>query len=100
MAQEITDLITEKAREILGRFEKYRGGSGYAKSPGGDGTDLGESANRSRKSSDCKPKPEGTTGRIHELKRDAELTDYEIEKTDRRIAEMQEFNRKKGGRHR
>ena len=91
VAQEITNLITEKARKLLGRFEKFRGGSGYIKSSGGDGNDLGESANRSRKSSDCKSKPEGTIGRIHELKRNTELTDREIEKTDRRIAEMQEL---------
>jgi len=86
LAMEITEIITEKARSIYGRFKEFRGSLGHLEYAKSDDGDIGKSANGDRKSDNRKSEPERTIGRIHEFKRAADRTDKEAEKTDREIA--------------
>ena len=81
-ANEITSYITQKARDILGRFKKFRRSSGDIKSPGRDAGYSGRSTERDRNPGDKELEPSGTAGRIHELKRTADDTDKRIVQTD------------------
>ena len=85
LAREITVIITEKARSIYGRFKEFRGSRGHFKGTRSDDGNIGKSADRNRTDNKRKAEFEGTTGRIHELKRAASDTDKEAEKTDRKI---------------
>ena len=86
LAREITEIITEKARSIYGRFKEFRGSLGHVEHARSDDGDIGKSAGRDRKSDNRKPDLERTIGRIHEFKRAVGRTDKEAEKTDREIA--------------
>lgn len=86
LAMEITEIITEKARSIYGRFKEFRGSHGHLEHARSDDGDIGKSANGDRKSDNRKPEFERTIGRIHEFKRAVDRTDKEAEKTDREIA--------------
>lgn len=85
LAREITEIITEKARSIYGRFKEFRGSRGHFEGARSDDGNIGKSADRNRADNKRKAELEGTTGRIHELKRAASDTDKEAEKTDRKI---------------
>ena len=81
IAEEITKLITEKARSIYGRFEKLRRTLG---DPEGTGADAGSS--RTTASGDRFLAR--TAGRIAEAKRAADDTEQAIARTDNRIIEL------------
>ena len=85
LAKELTQIITEKARSIYGRFKEFRGSRGHFKGTRSDDGNIGKSADRNRTDNKRKDEFEGTTGRIYELKRAASDTDKEAEKTDRKI---------------
>lgn len=85
LAKELTQIITEKARSIYGRFKEFRGSRGHFKGARSNDGNIGKSADRNRTDNKRKAEFEGTTGRIHELKRAASDTDKEAEKTDRKI---------------
>jgi hypothetical protein len=85
LARDLTQIITEKARSIYGRFKEFRGSLGHLEHAISDGGDIGKSANGDRKSDNRKSELEGTIGRIHEFKRAVDKTDKEAEKTDREI---------------
>ena len=85
LAKELTDLITEKARAIYGRFKEFRGGRRDSESTGSNDGNLRKSADRNRRSDNGEFKLEGTARRIFELKQSAGKTDKEAEKTDQRI---------------
>lgn len=87
LATELTNLITEKARSIYGRFKELRRSAGNTKRTGKDAGYLGEPAGRNRTADHGENELEGTTGRIHELKRSADATSEKIESTDRDIAD-------------
>ena len=81
IAEEITKLITEKARSIYGRFEKLRRTLG---DPEGTGADAGSS--RTTASGDRFLAR--TAGRITAIKRSADETEQEIARTDKRIEQL------------
>ena len=98
LAKEITELITEKARAIYGRFKEFRRSVGDVKRSGTDGGDIGKSADRNRVSDDGKSEAERRTGRIAETRRavndsikKTELTDREIEEADSRISKLKQL---------
>lgn len=86
LAEELTKLITEKARAVYGRFKEFGRRTADADCHGGDADDSGKPAGRDRKTADGEPQPGRTAGRIHELKRAADESDQEIERTDQEIA--------------
>lgn len=86
LAEELTKLITEKARAIYGRFKEFGRRTADADCHGGDADDSGKPAGRDRETEDGKPQHDRRTGRIHELKRTADESDQEIERTDQEIA--------------
>lgn len=85
LAKELTQIITEKARSIYGRFKELRGSRGHFEGARSDDGNIGKSADRNRVDNKRKAEFEGATGRIHELKRAASDADKEAEKTDRKI---------------
>ena len=109
IAKELTDLIAEKARAIYERFKGFRRGNGYSERTRSDDRCIGESAGRTRGKGSNYPEHKGAIERIHELKRTADeteqdtqrserkidITDGEIAVTDCRIAELQELVQKK-----
>ena len=102
VAQELTKIITEKAREIFGRFKKFRRDFGDFKSTGRDAGYLGSPTGRDRDAAIREAESSGTIGRIHELKRtvdrtasEIDKTDYEIAVTDQRITELREIAQRK-----
>lgn len=113
MARELTDLITEKARAIYERFKEFRGSVGDTERTRSDGGTYGKATGRAGRKGSDHPKYEGRIGRIHELKRAADdteqdtqrteqkinNTDGEIAVTDNRIAELRELvQQKEAGR--
>ena len=86
IAKELTDLITEKARAIYGRFKEVRRSHGdieYSRSDdGGTGKTTGRAGGKGQDHS----KSKGRVRRIDELKRTADETEQEISKTDGEIA--------------
>ena len=98
LAQEITELITEKARVIYDRFKEFRRSIRDVKRSGTDGGDTGKSADRTRVFNDGKSEAERRTGRIAETRRavdeaikETELTDRDIEETDSRISKLKQL---------
>ena len=85
LAKELTDLITEKARAIYGRFKEFRGDYRDSKSAGSNDGNPRKSTDRNRRYDNRESKIEGTARRIFELKQSAGKTDKEAENTDRRI---------------
>ena len=81
IAEEITKLITEKARSIYGRFEKLRRALG---DPEGAGADAGSS----RTTAGGDRFLARAAGRIAEAKRAADDTEQAIARTDNRIIEL------------
>lgn len=81
IAEEITKLITEKARSIYGRFEKLRRTLG---DPEGARADAGSS----RTTAGGDRFLARATGRIAEAKRAADDTEQAIARTDNRIIEL------------
>ena len=88
IAEEITKLITEKARSIYGRFEKLRR---TIRDPEGSGRNAGDS----RTAAGGDRFSERTAGRITAIKRAADETESEIARTDSRIAELKKKIRDK-----
>lgn len=98
LAMELTRLITEKAKEIYGRFKELGRRARDAEGAGTDAGDPGETAGRNRGIANGKPELERTAGRIYELQRavaeageEIERTDREIEGTDQRIKELKQL---------
>ena len=86
VAKKLTDLITEKARAIYGRFKEFRRSHGdieYSKSDDGD---IGKATDRAGRKGQGNSEHKGRTGRIHELKRTADETEQKIDTTDREVA--------------
>ena len=81
IAEEITKLITEKARSIYGRFEKLRRTLG---DPEGAGADAGYP----RSTAGGDRFLARTAGRIAEVKRAVDDTEQAIARTDNRIIEL------------
>ncbi len=102
LAEELTRIITEKARAVYERIKRFRR---HPRDAGGTGRDAGYSGKptgRDREPGVSESDIEGTTRRIHELKRTAdesgkeiERTDEEIKGTDRRIEELRELSLRK-----
>ena len=88
VAGEITRLIAEKARNIFERFKKLGRSAGNAEGTGRHAGHPGEAAERDRKRELGEETLTGTAGRIDAIKRAADETDREIERTDQRIAEL------------
>ena len=86
IATELTQLITEKARDIYGRFKKFRGSLGNAECTGKDAEYPRNSAGRDRRFDGRESEVEGKSERIYELKRTADKSSAKIESTDREIA--------------
>lgn len=128
LAGEITQIITEKAKEIYERIRKLRGNTGDSHKTGRNGISYGaaaggkgESGGRKRGSDAAnwrdgitEPKtvrgdfgiqfeesqPDGTAGRIHAVKRAAAVTEQEIAETDRGIEELkQQIKRREAERN-
>jgi ATP-dependent exoDNAse (exonuclease V) alpha subunit len=109
MAKELTDLITEKARGIYGRFKEFARGRRNTECSGTDDGYIGETAVRDRNDNKRKSGLEGAVGRIHEIKRAVDITEQEAKETDReivgtdediaitnqRIAELKELTKRK-----
>ena len=81
IAEEITKLITEKARSIYGRFEKLRRTLGDPESSGADAGHPRTTAGGDRFLARA-------AGRIAEAKRAADDTEQAIARTDNRIIEL------------
>lgn len=102
MVNEITELITQKAREIYDRCRKTIRDAHDARQAGRDDRDFGRTADRNRQNEYRNPGVDRTEGRINEIKRGSveahraiqscaiqiRGTDTEIERTDNRIAEL------------
>lgn len=107
VAEEITQLITEKSRVIYERFKEFRGNLGNTEYAGRDAEYSRKSAGRDRKFERRESKIGGKFGRINEFKRTAdksskkiESTDREIAVTDQKIAELRQLvNRKETERN-
>jgi len=98
LAEELTKLITEKARVLFERIKGFGGNPRDAECTGADAEYSGEAAGRDRGTSVGESELERTAGRIHELKRAAERTGEEIDRTeseitgtDQRIEELRQF---------
>ena len=85
LAKELTQIITEKARAIYGRFKEFRGSRRDTEGTRSDDGNIGKSADRNRENDKRKSELKGTTGRIYELKRATSDTNKEAEETDRKI---------------
>ena len=88
IAEEITKLITEKARSIYERYKELRRNLGDPEGSGRDADDLGTAADGDRFLARA-------TGRITAIKRAADETEQEIARTDSRIAELKKKIRDK-----
>ena len=102
LANEVTTIITEKARMILGRFKEFRGSLGNVKGAGRDAGYPGSPTGRDRGTAGREPEFEGAAGRILEFKRaanrtasDIDRTNREIEITNQRIAELKAIAERK-----
>lgn len=95
LASELTQLLLEKARGIYGRFKEFTGHYGNVKGTGRNDEHLGKPAERNRKIANGESELEGTTGRIHGLKRAADFTESEIAETDRQIEELTKIKKEK-----
>lgn len=73
LAKELTQIITEKARSIYGRFKEFRGSCRDTEGTRSDDGNIGKSADRNRGNDKRKSELKGTTGRIYELKRAASM---------------------------
>ena len=87
LAREITAIITEKAGDILGRFKEFRRSLGDPGYTGRDARHTGKTTGRNRYSDGRESELAGAAGRINELKRAAERTGKNIERTDSEIAD-------------
>ena len=85
LAKELTQIITEKARAIYGRFKEFRGSRRDTEGTRSDDGNIGKSADRNRGNNKRKFELKGTIGRIYELKRATSDTNKEAEETDRKI---------------
>ena len=81
IAEEITKLITEKARSIYERYKEFRRNLGDPEGAGKDAGYPGAAADRDRFF-------ERTAGRITAIKRSADETEQEIARTDKRIEQL------------
>ncbi|WP_455391357.1 MobQ family relaxase [Frisingicoccus sp.] len=90
LAKEITEFITEKARDVYERFRKFTGSIGHHQQAGRDDIDTGNPAKRNRRTGEGKLQLEGTAGRITDLKRATKQTDTDIEKTEQSINRLKE----------
>ena len=88
IAEEITKLITEKARAIYERYKEFRRNLGDPEGSGRDGGNPRTAAGGDRFS-------ERTAGRITAIKRAVDETEQEIARTDSRIAELKKKIRDK-----
>ncbi|MBO4459654.1 MAG: MobA/MobL family protein [Clostridiales bacterium] len=88
IAEEITKLITEKARSIYERYKELRRNLGDPEGSGRDADDLGTAAGGDRFLARA-------AGRITAIKRAADETEQEIARTDSRIAELKKKIRDK-----
>lgn len=70
-------------------------GYGNVKGTGRNDEHLGKPAERNRKIANGESELEGTTGRIHGLKRAADFTESEIAETDRQIEELTKIKKEK-----
>jgi ATP-dependent exoDNAse (exonuclease V) alpha subunit len=87
LAAELTKVITEKARALYERIKEFRGNPRDAERTGTDAGYPGKTAGRDRGAADGESELERTAGRIHELKRAADRTGEEIDRTESEIAE-------------
>ena len=88
IAEEITKLITEKARSIYERYKEFRRNLGDPEGSGRDADNLGTAAGGDRFLARA-------AGRITAVKRAADETEQEIARTDSRIAELKKKIRDK-----
>lgn len=86
IAKELTDLITEKARAIYGRFKEFRRSNGDIEYSRSDDGGARKSTGRAGGKGQDDSKSQGRNGRIYKLKRAADETEQEIDKTDGEIA--------------
>ena len=98
VAREITNLITKKARAIYDRFKEFRRSVRDTERTGTDDRDIRKSTDRNRNIDNGEAKTKRRTGRINEIERavntsikETELTDREIEETDRRLSKLKQL---------
>lgn len=99
LAQEITEFITEKAREIYERIKKLRGNIDNTSKAGRDGRHHRAASRRDGKPGGRDLEVDRTAGRILNVKRAADISEQKITATDRRIDEIKrQIVRKEGER--
>lgn len=90
LAVAFTNLITEKARDLLGRFKEFAGSFGHSRSSRTDDERTRRTTKRDRKNTDGKTRTRGESGRNTEIKRGLDETKQFSESTDREIAEIEQ----------
>lgn len=85
LAQQITAIVTEKARGILERFKRFAGRDGHTVEAGRDAEHTGRSAERDRSEESDDLVLERTAGRSATAERDAERTEQQIAAAEQQI---------------